>query len=70
MDKQQIIEHIRALNASAGERFLRRFREEQLAEYLQQLQNKSMRNVTLRVRGRRQTQSGLPLAERPERKAS
>lgn len=48
MDKRQLIEAIRRLNEHAEERFLQQFDETDLAQYLNRLEQASVRNVHLK----------------------
>jgi hypothetical protein len=48
MDKRQLIASIQETNHNADTRFLSQFSEQDLAEYLQRLQQASLRNIRLK----------------------
>ena len=60
MRKRQLIEAIRAINATASPEFLARFDEDALQQYLTNLQNASRRNV--RIAGWIKRSPGLRMA--------
>lgn len=48
MDKRQLIASIQQAHPTADTRFLSQFSQQDLAEYLERLQNASLRNIRLK----------------------